>query len=295
MFARRVLTVFAITFAGTYAQQSARTPSSPAPKYEGLSTLASKLLGYAESADCFKGNCKLLVSNFVLTDGHGCAYGRQLADELSTELTKQEPKIKLIDRSALQLYLEKERIPSEQSKNSVNRAIGMDLGATTVLVGTIKRLDDNMVELSARMLSVSDKDHFENSADVDLFAPSSSVDLSPSEPYAPLAPFPAQTDKVEIIYHIAPDNGVSLPRCTFMPNPPMSETSRKVGINAGILVEGVVSLNGKVEDLRVIRGLPGGLNENTLETLKTWRCEPGEKDGKPVLVVVPFEVNFRAF
>jgi hypothetical protein len=295
MLVRRVLTVFAITLVGAYAQQSAQKPSPPAPKYEGLSALASKLLGYAESADCFKGNCKLLVTNFVLQDGHGCAYGRQLADQLSTELAKQEPKIQLVDRSALQLYLEKERIPSEQSKNSVNRAIGIDLGATTVLVGTIKRLDDNMVELSARMLSVSDKDHFESSADVDLFAPSSSVDLSPSEPYALLPPFPTQTDRGEIIYDIAPGRVVSLPRCMFMPNPPMSETSRKVGINAGILVEGIVSLNGKIEDLRVIRGLPGGLNENTLETLKTWRCVPGEKDGKPVPIVVPFEVNFRTF
>jgi Gram-negative bacterial TonB protein C-terminal len=56
---------------------------------------------------------------------------------------------------------------------------------------------------------------------------------------------------------------------------------------AGLLVEGIVSLSGKIEDIRVVRGLPGGLTENTLETLKTWRCEPGQKDGKPVLLVVP--------
>ena len=115
MFLRRALTVFAITLAGTYAQQSAQTPSPPAPKYDGLSALASKLLGHAENADCFKGNCKLLVTNFVLPDGQGCAYGRQLADELSAELAKQEPKNQLVDRSALQLYLEKERIPSQRA------------------------------------------------------------------------------------------------------------------------------------------------------------------------------------
>jgi hypothetical protein len=198
---------------------------------------ASELLGHAESADCFKANCRLLVANFVRPDGHESAYGRKLADELSAELAKQEP---TIQRLVLQLYLEKERIPSEQSKNSVNRA-------RTVLVGTIKRLDDSIVELSARMLSVNNKDHFENSVEVDLFAPSSSVDLSPSEPYPPL-PFPAQHDRGEVIYDNAPGNGVSPPRCTFMPNPPMSETGRKVGINAGLLVEGVVSLSGKIED-----------------------------------------------
>jgi periplasmic protein TonB len=75
----------------------------------------------------------------------------------------------------------------------------------------------------------------------------------------------------------------------------MSEISKRVRINGATLVEGVATLNGKIDDLRVIRGLPGGLTENTLETLKSWWCEPGQKDGKPVLVVVPFEVNFRAF
>ena len=90
-------------------------------------------------------------------------------------------------------------------------------------------------------------------------------------------------------------NGVSLPRCSYMPNPPYSENARKFRISGSLLVEAVITSEGKLEDPRIVRGLPGGLNENALATLKNWRCDPALKDGKPVAVVVPFEVNFRLY
>src|SRR6266852_2771504 len=49
--------------------------SSP-PKIEHLSDLASRLLQYTGDAGCQKGNCKILVTNFILTTGDaGCQKG----------------------------------------------------------------------------------------------------------------------------------------------------------------------------------------------------------------------------
>ena len=42
----------------------------------------------------------------------------------------------------------------------------------------------------------------------------------------------------------------------------------------------------------LVRGLPDGLNDRTIATLKTWRCNPALKDGKPVPTRVQFVVNF---
>lgn len=83
--------------------------------------------------------------------------------------------------------------------------------------------------------------------------------------------------------------------CTYMPNPPYSDLARKFKITGSLTIEGVVTLKGKLENLRIVRGSPGGLNENATATLKTWRCGPGTKDGKPVPVAVPFEMNFRLY
>lgn len=73
------------------------------------------------------------------------------------------------------------------------------------------------------------------------------------------------------------------------------EEARQNHISGVILFEAIVSVDGKLRDLRIIRGLPGGLNQKTLETAATWRCQPPKWEGKPVPVVVPFEVNFKLF
>jgi protein TonB len=272
---------------------SSPTPSSSSARLEDVRVLGARVLRDADSADCDKGHCKLLVANFMLPDNHGSNYGRQIADDLSGELIKLAPSIQVIDRSLLQSFLDKERIPSEQLTDNANRAVGADLNATTVLVGTTKRLDDMTVELSARMLSVSDKDHIGTSATVNLSAPVSSTDLSPSEPYATLPPL-TQTSTGESLYPFGAP-GVSAPKCTYMPNPPYSEGARKFRISGTLQVEGIINLEGKLENLRIVRGMPGGLNKTALATLQTWRCNPGLKDSKPVAVVVPFQVTFRLY
>jgi protein TonB len=78
-----------------------------------------------------------------------------------------------------------------------------------------------------------------------------------------------------------------------MPNPPYSDGARKAGISGVMKVEAIVTTEGKLEDIRIQSGLPGGLNKNALDTLKSWRCKPATKDGKPIPVLVPFEINFR--
>ena len=287
-----------VVFSGTApAQQRASVPSQqPASvTYENLKILASRLLQYSDSADCHKGSCKLLVADFRLPDNHGSLYGRQLADDLAAEFRNQMAEIQVIDRALLQAYLDKERIPSDRLNEGGSRAVASYLGATTVLVGTTRRLDDYIVELSARMLSVSDKDHIGQSAEVKLQTPLVIIaDLSSSEPYLPLPAFATQDSRGEVVYRLGA-KGTTLPSCTYMPNPLYSEAARKLRVEGSLMIEAIVTTEGKLEDLRIVRGLPGGLNENALATLKTWRCSPAMKDQNPVPVVVPFEVNFRLY
>jgi len=91
-------------------------------------------------------------------------------------------------------------------------------------------------------------------------------------------------------------NGVGMPSCFYMPNPPYSEEARKAKYSGIVLVEAVVNLDGHLSNLRLIKSPGLGLDENTLTTLKTWRCKAATgPSGKPVPTIVTFEVNFRLY
>lgn len=89
--------------------------------------------------------------------------------------------------------------------------------------------------------------------------------------------------------------GIEPPRCSYMPNPEFTDAARAVKFNGALIVEAIVTKQGRVEEARISRGLPYGLNQNSMTTLKSWRCEPATKNGEPLAVVVPFEVSFRLY
>lgn len=131
-----------------------------------MHVLATRLLKNAEDAGCTATDCKLLVTNFVLSDGNSSLYGRQLADELSVEINKLQPAIQIVDRSLLQTWLAKERYPSTLINEATLCAIGEDLNANVVLIGQTDRIDEKLIQLSARMLNVSDEKRIGPSAEV---------------------------------------------------------------------------------------------------------------------------------
>jgi TonB family protein len=54
-----------------------------------------------------------------------------------------------------------------------------------------------------------------------------------------------------------------------------------------------VRRDGTVGDVKVLRGLRGGLNEKAIEAVRQWRFAPGRMKGVPVDVVVEVGVEFR--
>jgi TonB family protein len=91
-------------------------------------------------------------------------------------------------------------------------------------------------------------------------------------------------------------NGVGLPSCFYMPSPPYSDEARKAKYSGTVLVEAIVTVDGRVTNPRVIKSPGLGLDETTVNTLRTWRCKPANgPNGKPVTVQVPFEVTFRLY
>jgi len=91
-------------------------------------------------------------------------------------------------------------------------------------------------------------------------------------------------------------NGVGTPSCFYQPAPEYSEEARKTKYQGAVVVEGVINLDGRVTDIKVVKGVGMGLDENAVAAVKTWRCKPASgPSGKPVRTLVPIEVTFRLY
>ena len=95
------------------------------------------------------------------------------------------------------------------------------------------------------------------------------------------------------VFHVG--GGVSAPRKIYDPDPEYSEEARKAKYQGTCVLYVIVGPDGRTRDIRVSRTLGLGLDEKAIEAVKTWRFEPGKKDGKPVSVAVNIEVEFRLY
>jgi protein TonB len=90
--------------------------------------------------------------------------------------------------------------------------------------------------------------------------------------------------------------GVGWPACFYSPQPPYTDEARQAKYSGTVLVDAIVTADGRVSPTRVLKNPGLGLEDSVIKTLKTWRCKPAlGPDQRPVAVAVPFEVAFRLF
>jgi TonB family protein len=92
-----------------------------------------------------------------------------------------------------------------------------------------------------------------------------------------------------------PGMGASLPRGIFTPDPEFSEEARKAKYQGTCTLMIVVSPDGRATNIRVVNSLGMGLDEKAIEAVKTWRFEPGQKNGHPVPFEMAVEVDFHLY
>ena len=65
-------------------------------------------------------------------------------------------------------------------------------------------------------------------------------------------------------------------------------------LEGSVTVESIINSAGDVENAKILKGLPLGLDQMALAAVKTWKFKPALQDGKPVKVHYVLKVNFRA-
>jgi protein TonB len=88
--------------------------------------------------------------------------------------------------------------------------------------------------------------------------------------------------------------GVGYPVCVYCPDPKYSEEARKAKYQGTVVLQAVITADGRVTDVQVVKGPGLGLEEKAMEAVKDWRLKPAMgPNGKPVAVQVPLEITFR--
>lgn len=75
---------------------------------------------------------------------------------------------------------------------------------------------------------------------------------------------------------------LSAPRLIFSPDPQYTAEARRAHVEGSIVLTLMVGTDGRPHDIKVIRPLGHGLDEETIKTVRTWRFEPARRNGKPV-------------
>jgi len=86
---------------------------------------------------------------------------------------------------------------------------------------------------------------------------------------------------------------VKPPERVYAPQPTYTEIARKARIQGVVIVQAIIDKQGNVTNVKVLKGLPMGLEEAAVDAMKQWKFKPATLNGKPVTVYYNLTVNFK--
>ena len=90
-----------------------------------------------------------------------------------------------------------------------------------------------------------------------------------------------------------PGSGIEPPKLLHEVRPDYTEDARLRRLEGEVIMEIVIRRDGSVGDLRIVRGLGGGLNERAVQAVRQWRFSPARRLASPVDVIVEVSVEFK--
>jgi TonB family protein len=89
-------------------------------------------------------------------------------------------------------------------------------------------------------------------------------------------------------------DGVTAPHCVYCPQPSYSQEARAAKYSGTVVLEVLVTADGRAENVQIVKGPGLGLGQKAIEAVKNWQFKPANgPDGNPVPCKVQVEVTFK--
>jgi TonB family protein len=259
----------------------AHAQSTPPPIDPAISRLAARIAEPLQKAHA----TKVLVADLRGPEGQTHPIGKYLADQLSVSLQKDFPNLQVIDRP------QQKTNPNDQAHSGDEvrdlkemKKWARKLGANVVITGSFAKVSQGIgVSLSATFCK-------DSQGSLDLA--NGLIAITDEITAVSLDPIPSFKNGIAR----AGTGGITAPTCVYCPDPLYTDAARAAKYQGRVVLNVVVTAEGRATDIHVAKGPGLGLEEKAIEAVRTWRFKPAlGPNGRPVAVSIPIEITFRLY
>ncbi|MGB2623761.1 MAG: energy transducer TonB [Candidatus Acidiferrum sp.] len=286
-----VIAVVACSLLGTPAAAQDPPPALPPAAQAQLDSLASRVAAQVRASKIDPALPKVFVMDF--SDASGARFsklGSLLADNFADSLTAFASGFQVENRRSFSAYLKENWMgPDDLRDEAVCLTLARSMGGAGIVRGTIETDANQKLRVSVNIDGIGPA----WTADAQ-FPLTSELQNLLKQPATSFARSPESVPSEPGLLQPGVD-GASLPICEFCPSPDYTDLARDAKYRGTVELSVIVTKNGAVESVVVLRGAPFALTQQAVETVQKWKFKPAKFLGKAVPVRVPVDIDFQLY
>ena len=266
-------------------------PALPRDAQAQIDSLASRVAEQIRQSKIDPALPKVFVIDFSnASDKQFSKLGSILADDFAQSLSGFASEFQVEDRKSFKAYLKNNWMRLDDLQNgAVCLTLARTMGGAGVVRGTMETdaKQGLRVILSIEGLGLAWTDELQ----LPLGEEMETLLKQPAISYA-RAPEAIRTEPGILQSGV---NGVSLPVCVFCPSPDYTDLARDAKYRGTVELSVIVTKDGVVESVMVLKGAPFSLNDRAVDAVKKWKFKPAKLHGQSVPVRVPVDIEFQLY
>jgi TonB family protein len=286
-----MMAVPACSFFGCTVRAQDGAPALPRIAQDQMEALASRVAAQIRQSKIDPALPKVLVIDFSnASDKQFSKLGSILADELAQSLSGFASGFQVEDRKSFSAYLKENWMGLEDLQSeAVCLTLARSMGGAGVIRGTMETDANQQLRINLRTDGLGPA--WSGEAQFPLTGELQDLLKQPAISYA-RSSNAIQTEPGILQPGV---NGVSLPVCVFCPSPDYTDLARVAKYRGTVELSLIVTKDGVVESVAVLKGAPFSLTGQAIEAVKKWKFKPANAHGQSVPVRVPVDIEFQLY
>lgn len=275
------------------ASAAAQDASSALPRLvqDQMNSLASRVAEQVRQSKLDPALPKVFVIDFSnATDRQFSKLGSVLADDFAQSLAGFASGFQVEDRKSFYDYLKQNWMSLDDLQSEAAcLTLVRSMGGSGVILGTIEINANQQLRIRVRTDGLGQA--WTGDAQFALTGQLQELLKQPAISFARSA----DTVAVEPGILQAGVDGVSLPVCIFCPNPDYTDLARAAKYRGSVELSLIVTKDGEVNSVMVLRGAPFSLTQKAIDTVQKWKFKPAKRNKQSVSVRVPVGIEFQLY